>query len=525
MSSYVHGTSLSYRDYLQAKSIEDNICHEINHNTRTIIASNQQLQQQNISVYSREQKVQREQLDRQIDATYRLAQATAQGFDRLAGEMDAGFDRVVYALDDIKDGICELNASFDWGFSQLIATMGTMNHSIEILIKCAKSPTQTWAYEQYEVSRDAFRQELYEESLEYVNRAINGFGSNTGYMLDHRFHFLLGLIHLPDKTKKPESIASLFKAEKAFASASKYARRDDPKDASRALVSAGWAAYCQGNMAVAQNHLKDAIALNQEMGEAYFLLAKTLMHIDQPDDALIPLRAAIVLDRDYSIKAGCDGDFQTHQTKLDALFESLREEAKILAVSRLLAYTDRYNKATKTTVENYDLGDASRFRTTAATIVRCNSIMKTNTYYGYLDVVELCFKGQIFLSDEIQQFLEYAKANCSKRITDAANAEKCNRDSKKKVNNTHLIGVFAIFGFFISFIIGVASCNSVKNDGCGIWFSIVFCGTIASAVIGGITSFIRTEDQKRQLDLQYDQILLDSRNLNDVMKRLSELKL
>ena len=56
-----------------------------------------------------------------------------------------------------------LNAKFDWGFSQLIAGIGRTNDSLEELIATAKTPAETWAYEQHEIARDAIRRELYPE--------------------------------------------------------------------------------------------------------------------------------------------------------------------------------------------------------------------------------------------------------------------------------------------------------------------------------------------------------------------------
>ena len=50
MSNYVYGSSLSYRDYLQAKSFEDAIRGEISGQTRSLIASSEQLQQEHISL-------------------------------------------------------------------------------------------------------------------------------------------------------------------------------------------------------------------------------------------------------------------------------------------------------------------------------------------------------------------------------------------------------------------------------------------------------------------------------------------
>ncbi len=98
MSNYVFGSSLSYRDYLQAKSFEDGFRSEISKQTRSIIASNEQLQRDHISV------------------SRSLHTAIAEGFEELSFDMKA-----------LTAGVSELTAAFDWGFSALLAAVGRVD--------------------------------------------------------------------------------------------------------------------------------------------------------------------------------------------------------------------------------------------------------------------------------------------------------------------------------------------------------------------------------------------------------------
>jgi tetratricopeptide (TPR) repeat protein len=246
MSYYVSGSSLSYPDYLQAKSFESSFKSEIFKQTRSIIASNEELQQQHIAAI----------------------ESVSSGIEQLS------FDAQ------------ELTATFQWGFSELLTAVGRVNDALAELVKIAKTPAQTWAYEQFEVARDAFRQGLYQESLEYLERAINGYAGNTGHKLEYRFHYLLGTIRLGSFRNTSKDIVSLAEAENAFLRAARYAQHDHPKEAGRALLAAGWAAYCQGKMPEATQYSEQAISLVHDLAEGYFQVAKIKMHVGDPDSAL-----------------------------------------------------------------------------------------------------------------------------------------------------------------------------------------------------------------------------------------------
>lgn len=182
MSYYVWNSNLSYADYLQSKSFIDdisdatyeagrNISMEVSHQTREIIASNEALA---------------------IDNIIAMETATAEITNSISG----GFDRLSYSLKDISSGISEINATFHWGFGQLIANIGHMKDALSELIKIAKTPVQTVAFNHFEIARDAYRQGLFQEALEELQKAIKGDHSSSGYKLEWRFHQMVGTIRL-----------------------------------------------------------------------------------------------------------------------------------------------------------------------------------------------------------------------------------------------------------------------------------------------------------------------------------------
>lgn len=163
MASYVHGSSLSYQDYLQGGSFVGDItgasrdagrrvAMEVSRSTRSLIASQELMAREGIAAQ-----------------------------EKMTGAIQAGFETLSYGLADISSGIAELNGTFHWGFSEMLAQLGHMNDTLSELVKIAKTPVQTVAFNHFEIARDAFRQGLYKEALEELGKAVSGDHTSPGY--------------------------------------------------------------------------------------------------------------------------------------------------------------------------------------------------------------------------------------------------------------------------------------------------------------------------------------------------------
>jgi len=313
---------LSYNEYMMAHDfVEDlktasntasqRLSMVISDRTREVIASNEAL----TSVNVRATEI----------AAGQISEAMRSGFGELSSTVQHGLTRLSYDMQDVSSGISELNASFHWGFSQMIAFVGRMNDSLAELIKIAKTPAQTAAYEQYEISRDAFRQGLYLECMESLSRAISGDHTSAGYRLEWRFHQMMGTLRL-GFVNGDMSLVDLAAARESFALAARYARADNPAHAAHAFLSAGWAAYCQGQIKEGLAYTENALAIKPDLGEALFQAAKVRMALGEVDSALPLLNKAIDVDRFYMLKAAGDGDFQRHDEKLRGFLDAMRGE-------------------------------------------------------------------------------------------------------------------------------------------------------------------------------------------------------
>ena len=254
-----------------------------------------------------------------------LGAAMGEGFDQLGSTMISGFDMLGGQMDVIAGEISGLNASFQWGFGQMIAQMGGMNDALDTLIKLAKEEVQRLAYNHFEIARDVFRRGLYEECLEELDKAISGDHVSSGYKVEWRFHQMQGVVRLGFYGCEPE-LVDPEQAEKAFVLAARYARADHQKEAAKALMSAGWAAFVQGKLPEALKHTDQAVALDEGLTEALFQAAKVRMAAGEPGEALPILRRAIDQAPAYVIKASADGDFQKHEGDLNDFLEAMRQE-------------------------------------------------------------------------------------------------------------------------------------------------------------------------------------------------------
>ncbi len=403
------------------------------------------------------------------------------GNKAISSEINSGFKEISGDLQDISQNIRELSASFEWGLSELLTEVGRVNDSLTELIKIAKTPAQTWAYEQFEIARDAFRKNLFEDSLIYLNRAIHGYGDNTGYKLEYRFHMFLGTIRLGSYKNNSKEINNLQKSEKAFKDAAKYAEHDFKNEAGRAFLAAGWSAYCQGNIEDSIYYTQKAISLYPSLGEAHFQMAKFLMHEGTPEKALSFLTDAIKIDRNYLVKSSIDGDFLHYNNELSALIDRLHNESKETALDSMLGSEKRYNKINSLRVGEYrfdkfiNLDNLTIYNTSSQENYRTNynSMSSTvsiknlldsakekysrDTYFDYLDSLNISQRINKLLSKEKAKFLSYATNDIDTKCAKITSHITTVRDSPFQIG-------YIIVCVIIAFLIGVSSCSEVNSS-------------------------------------------------------------
>jgi len=183
--------------------------------------------------------------------------------DQVSSSIDSMSMELNFAIGATTDAINDMHSTLGYGFAAMEAGLGALAVAIKELIEIAKTPSQTWAFEQFAIARDAVRKGLHPEAMEAVDRALNGHGDHVGNKLDYRTHMLKGFIHLGDVQNLYPELVDPALAKESFMLSYRYAKIDDPIEAGRALAAAGWCEYVSGNLKEALSLTSDAVSLLQ----------------------------------------------------------------------------------------------------------------------------------------------------------------------------------------------------------------------------------------------------------------------
>jgi hypothetical protein len=382
-------SQLPYVEFLKARQSETSIRYAMDEETRGRIATGSQLQDRGYGL---------------------LRDALGAGFDLVSQELEA-LRRTVAAGD--KRGLSGLH----WGFSEMLMGLGRLNDSLGEMVRLAGNPTQAWAYEQFEISRDEFRRSLYPEALESVDRAIGGHGSNSGFRTDFRFHYLRGMITLGSYRNSDADVVDAAAAEDSFLRAYRYARTDHPDEAGRAMTGAARAAFVQRQFVRAEDHARDAIdhlsgalaqadalppaewpmfmdrmPLGPDHAPVLFLLAKIRALSGDPSEAALLLTDSILLEPSLALAAGGDPDLRAGQCDValcavEAATEELGRRYRVVVANARAAL----RRADAAIVVGENVGDYLEEEITEAEryIRSVDRQAKDATLLGYIDYREM----------------------------------------------------------------------------------------------------------------------------------------
>lgn len=380
-TGWFYKSHISYADYIQGRGFERSIRYGINEQSKQIIASNEQLARENYKVLEQ------------------IGDGISSGFTTLSTDIES-------LQDSVDSGFQRLASTFEWGSSEMLVSLGRVNDSLDVLTRMAKTPAQTWAYEQFEIARDEFRRGLYSESLESVLRAINGFGSNPGYKTEFRFHFLQGTIRLGSYKNDDRQVIDTADSEAAFLKAARYSSNNLPAEAARSLLCAGRAAFTQGQLDVALKHSCDAIALDGTLAEAYFQSAQICCALGRPKEANAHLVTAIVYDHNYSVKASSDGDISQYPDTLKDALLSAKNKLKIAYDNEKENFQAALKKTRDSSFDSYSVSSLCSAQLKDADAYSSNLVAEASkdNIFGYVYAAKLARDGKNIIQSVVTSF-------------------------------------------------------------------------------------------------------------------------
>jgi tetratricopeptide (TPR) repeat protein len=347
-------------------------------------------------------------------STQTLSSDFRTGFDEVIRSLEQGRGELREYLEGVSEEISGLNSTLESGFGQILGSLGGMGDSLESLLETAKTPTQTAAYEHFEIARDAFRQGLYPEALEALQKAIHGDRRTSGYKLEWRFHRLVGVIRLGFVGCDTDLI-NLRLAKEPFLLSARYARNDEPKEAACDLVQAGLIAYVQRDLSEALDHTKEAVSLDADSGEAWFQAAKFLVTAGFFERALGMLKQSIELDPRYVFKAAADPEFRHCRDELECFLSDMRKQT----------YGKLAPKAEVSLMRaHHQMIEVVEVKSRVAVLDRWNSLLKDD--WGLFDLLRYERKF-----DEDQHSVDEAFAQGRARIA-KENAERDRLEAKRQ---------------------------------------------------------------------------------------------
>jgi hypothetical protein len=297
--------SMTYTDWLQRREDHDQLAFQITEPIKELITVSDQA------------------FNAQINLLEKIEAAQAQ----------AAYE-VVVALRDLQEateeGFRHVGSILEWGFTEVLVRLGRTNELLSDILATLKTPSATWAYEQFERARDRYRRRHYVEALEALDHAINGHAGYLGEITEYRFHYLRGIIKLGSAQNNSPEIVDASAAEQAFLLAARYSTHDFPTEAANALLCASHASNVQGHYEDAVTHAKKGLDLNETAG-LHYELSRALLQLGQEDAAKDHLQWAIRFDKHLLLKAAGDPAFKVQFDFLGRTFTELVDEIREVA--------------------------------------------------------------------------------------------------------------------------------------------------------------------------------------------------
>ncbi|MBA7574152.1 hypothetical protein ES708_15954 [subsurface metagenome] len=248
--------------------------------------------------------------------TEKIIESQAEAVDSIIVSQARIADKIDIATREITEGFQGLQATFDWGFTELIWQIEQEREVLKDILKVLQAPLDTQAKELKKRAEYAYRNG-------WIDDALKDFlESEKKNRYDFTIYQNLGNIYLFEK-KDPDIALEYY--EKAV----KYATPKSSYYTSISLLHKGLVNYLQKDFKEAYNTTLKVIELSQDFYEAHYQHAQYCAILGKYDEAIKHLKKAIVEgDKYYCVKADSEKDFDVMKEQLKSLFKELQVNAQ-----------------------------------------------------------------------------------------------------------------------------------------------------------------------------------------------------
>lgn len=339
IAPYTFREGYDYEKYLERQSHFDNLATDIDQSIAKLAFSNTEIARLSTEAVVESQRAAANQISQGLDSI-------RVGIERL----DDSIVDLRQSVDDVRWAIDEVRYAIESGFQLTAQRLAVIESVLRDLLETVKSPEKTWALEKYDIAKDLYRRELYDDALSYLNDALHGHGDHRGYIFDPRAHMLKGNILMGDGENFEPNLIDIPAAKLCFEEAAKYAKppRDmlsGVDDARReqlfqprvfARCCSAWASYVQGHIPEAESTYREAIAEGPNDARALYYLGKVLAHQGRFEDAEKLLDRAIRVNFFYVAKLAVDHDYLKDRIR----FERKVAEYRVELLDRLKPFAE-----------------------------------------------------------------------------------------------------------------------------------------------------------------------------------------
>lgn len=230
-------------------------------------------------------------------------------------EMKGELEEISRGVKDIANGVAELKATFEWGFSELIWQIEKQRETLQEILETLQKPLGTQAKELKERAEEAYKNG-------WIDDALRDFlESEEKNKYDFTIHQSLGNIYFFHKGK-PE------KALEYYKKAVKYAKPESEYHASLACIHVALVRYLQEDYEAAKEATAQAIDLTPDLDFAHYEHARYLAKLGDFNGAISHLGKAIKADRLYALKANMEEDFDGMEDEFKSFIRQIRSPVK-----------------------------------------------------------------------------------------------------------------------------------------------------------------------------------------------------
>lgn len=395
MSIWYPRSGMTYEQYLQKDSFVRDVTGQIKKSSKGIEA---RVTEQTKSIVAGQEH---------------LARTFGEGFDRVNGTLEWGFNRIGSSLDSIEgsldnidSSIQSLHSDFNYNMSLLLAQMqaqtgllSTLVGKLDVINRTLESPTLTQAREYYKIGLDRRAKGLLDKALEAFQEAEKK--NDTDFFTQ----FEIGKLYL-DGIDEDDNVQDLDKAKHHLLLAARYAKAEISRDSSfaqlaaEALLRASISLYAKlGNPEYRDNEklsdplleearrlAMDAVSICPRLSEASYHIAKYSSLLNDQNSTISYLEKSISSDRNYAVKVDIDHAFEPMRPLVIKLLEQMRESKRIEALNLIDQSLNEFQALKKWYPADGDpeskyLPECQGFMNGA------QSSFELGTYFGYLDAI------------------------------------------------------------------------------------------------------------------------------------------